>query len=568
MVQVTLGVSKIFYIFKISNYSLTKQIIIVNLVSALLGFLFLIFYNISLLNSNENIQNHTQKINSQLTEITTYLSNNAIKRILAFDDNCVRILREDQDNSNCNLKNLKNNYDQLPQLDPSYTQEYIYSIYGSSKSIIMVFNDNWIKYADTKDYYDENDLVILNINAKNDLDDQKKLGLFEIYKNYYINFYNFIKTYLDKKKFNKLKNDNITIMETIKSKKSISYIYKNKDKKFMSRSTSPILRDNKVYGVVLIISPLTVYDYENASKSFLLLNFLLFFISITLFLSILFSKSIVNPIKRLSQITMMEKDKSLKFSNDILYPDRKDEIGNLSSDIKRMSDDLKKRIKEIEEFASDVSHELKNPLAGLKSSSDLLKNNNLDVNKKIILIENMSKDINRMNILISDISNYSLTQVEISEEAFEKINIVIFLNNFIKSFSGNLLLLDIHNNHNEIYIKINQSKFSQVMYNLIDNSRTYTSQKSKILISVNKANKYLVIEIVDQGPGIPLKHKDKIFERFYTDRSKNRDSHSGLGLSISKKIIESLGGSITLIKSTHLGFNGACFEIKLPLKDL
>ena len=77
-----------------------------------------------------------------------------------------------------------------------------------------------------------------------------------------------------------------------------------------------------------------------------------------------------------------------------------------------------------------------------------------------------------------------------------------------------------------------------------------------------------IIHFVDQGPGIAMEYKDKIFDRFYTDRLKNRKSHSGLGLSISKKIIEELGGSICLIKSPHLGFKGACFEIKLPLKDL
>jgi signal transduction histidine kinase len=64
-----------------------------------------------------------------------------------------------------------------------------------------------------------------------------------------------------------------------------------------------------------------------------------------------------------------------------------------------------------------------------------------------------------------------------------------------------------------------------------------------------------------------LSYKYKIFERFYTDREENRKSHSGLGLSISKNIIESFGGKINLIKSTHLGFEGACFEIKLPLID-
>ena len=78
---------------------------------------------------------------------------------------------------------------------------------------------------------------------------------------------------------------------------------------------------------------------------------------------------------------------------------------------------------------------------------------------------------------------------------------------------------------------------------------------------------YCVFNYIDQGPGISLDYKDKIFERFYTDRKDDRKSHSGLGLSISKSVIESFGGTINLKKNTYKGFEGACFEIKLPLKE-
>jgi K+-sensing histidine kinase KdpD len=106
------------------------------------------------------------------------------------------------------------------------------------------------------------------------------------------------------------------------------------------------------------------------------------------------------------------------------------------------------------------------------------------------------------------------------------------------------------------------------MHNILDNSSTYTPLNSSILLFVKLKDEICVIHFVDQGPGVNLEYKDKIFQRFYTDRLKDKNTHSGLGLSISKKIIESLGGSICLIKSPHLEFEGACLEIKLPLKDL
>ena len=285
-------------------------------------------------------------------------------------------------------------------------------------------------------------------------------------------------------------------------------------------------------------------------------------------LSLLFSKSIVSPIRTLSKNTQLEKIKSAKNKNDILYPNRRDEIGILSSEIKNMTIDLKKRINEIEEFTSDVSHELKNPLAGLKSYIDLLKNKKLDNLKKDLLIRNMGQDIDRMNILISDIANYTLTGVEISEEVLEKVELISLLNDFKNSLSNKNFSLQINTKEKEIFLRINKNKFLQVMHNILDNSSTYTPLNSSILIFVKLKDEICVIHFVDQGPGISLEYKNKIFQRFYTDRLKDRNTHSGLGLSISRKIIESLGGSICLIKSPHSGFEGACLEIKLPLKDL
>ena len=110
-------------------------------------------------------------------------------------------------------------------------------------------------------------------------------------------------------------------------------------------------------------------------------------------------------------------------------------------------------------------------------------------------------------------------------------------------------------------------KFIQVLHNLFDNAFSYAEAQTKILIDITIRYQQCFINIVDQGPGISFEYKEKIFERFYTDRDKHRNEHTGLGLSISRSIIESFDGSINLNKSLYPGFEGACFEIKLPLKD-
>ena len=114
---------------------------------------------------------------------------------------------------------------------------------------------------------------------------------------------------------------------------------------------------------------------------------------------------------------------------------------------------------------------------------------------------------------------------------------------------------------------MNKDKFLQVILNLIDNSISITKKNTCILIKTSKIdNNNLEIKIYDQGIGINFSDKEKIFDRFYTDRENSRNQHSGLGLSISREIIKSFNGSIELTKSDNLEFRGACFMIKLPLK--
>ena len=286
-------------------------------------------------------------------------------------------------------------------------------------------------------------------------------------------------------------------------------------------------------------------------------------------LSLLFSQSIVSPIKILSKILRSERDKSNKKNNKFTYPERNDEIGILSDDIRGMSEDLKNRISEIEGFAADVSHELKNPLASLKSSNELLVENKISNEKKYLLLKNMQKDIDRMNVLITDISSYTLTQVEIDEELFYNFDVIEFLNGFLEPYFTNPKNIKINFKFEKkpSMIHANKNKLAQVFSNLIDNSLSYSPQNSEILIKQKTIDKNVIISFSDQGPGINASLKNKIFERFYTDREVNQDKHSGLGLSIAKKIIESFSGSLKLNDVKSEQYFGACFTIILPLID-
>ena len=237
-----------------------------------------------------------------------------------------------------------------------------------------------------------------------------------------------------------------------------------------------------------------------------------------------------------------------------------------------MSNDLKSQVKQLEKFTSDVAHELKNPLTAIKSSSELLLKNTISEENKLKLIKNFNKEVDRMNILISDMSNFSRTISEIEMEKFEIININQFLTNFVKNYSGNKknIKLKLNKLNKNLSVLVNENKLLQVILNLVENSVSIANRNTNILITtnINKNKNIVEIKLYDQGKGIKKQDREKIFQRFYSDRDKLREEHSGLGLSISREIIKSFNGSIESTKSDKIDFSGACFLIKLPLRTI
>ena len=211
---------------------------------------------------------------------------------------------------------------------------------------------------------------------------------------------------------------------------------------------------------------------------------------------------------------------------------------------------------------------LKNPLASLKTSNELLSENKIKSEDKKLLFENINFDLNRMNKLISDISEYTRTQAEVEKQKFNIISLNELIYDLISSFSTNKKGIKILSEllDEKIIVQTNVNKLAQVFINLLENSISFSPIKSKILIRQIKENNNVVVYVADQGIGINFNLSKKIFERFYTDRKEKSGYHTGLGLSISKNIIESFGGSLELNKNIINGYNGACFKMKLPLK--
>ena len=568
MGQDTHGVNKN-KIFSLSNYSLTYQLFFINLLASFIGFIFLIIFNYYLIQNDRNILLDYDNAFIQTDKITNFLMTSAIMRVPRFNENCQNI----KDNSDC--KKISSISE--PGLDPTSTQQFILQNFLKSNIGVKVYNDNKIIFADTNYMDFSTGVTEIDINAKM----KESINFVDKYRIFYMDFFNkhqknFIQNKFlgNSKKIWSENNEINFVSETIYNKKILSKKIHNKEKEIIQIIVAPIINNEKVFGVVIVSYPLISNNFNLGLTSFNLFNFYALFVLIMLSLSFFFSQSLVSPIKLLSRLTITEREK-IKQKNEVEYPIRGDEIGTLSKEIQNMSSDLKSQINQLEKFAADVSHELKNPLTSLQSANELIVNDKISGKDKKLLIDNMSKDIKRMNRLISDIANYTKIKAEIEIENFEYIKILDLLKDIVEQYNGNkknikieIEDIEIERDENIRSVLANRNKLSQVFYNLIDNSISILDKDKKILISLEKKDdQHIYIKIYDQGKGIPIELAEKVFDRFYTDRDVDRNNHTGLGLSIVSEIIRSFKGSVQIIKSDRTEYSGACFLIKLPLKN-
>ena len=564
-----LGVIK--RLFTLSSYNLTFQLIIINLIIVFLGLVFLSYFNFNLIQNNKFIDNRDQSIRLNLSNITKYLENTSILRvpIFQYDYRCRYLQDIEAYKESCDLADNINPIElSEPELEKFTTEQFIFQNFGDKDFNTIIYNENWIKIADSSNLFLSTDVEEIDLSETR----ENIADFSNLFEKIYIKNFNYINNYILKNKFTKNLDKNvheiILIIDTIKEKQKLVKTFEDENNDITRILTSPIIQDNNVYGVVLIKYKLLLNNNELARQSLNFFIFFLLFILVTILLSFIFLRGLITPLRQITKITVLERDKTNK--KKLIYPLRSDEIGILSNQIQLMSNELKSQINQLEKFSSDVAHELKNPLTAIKSSIELLTSKNITNENRTKVMNNFNKDIDRMNRLISDISHFSKTIAEIEIENFELTNVNKFLKENFGEKSTNKknikILLQTDNNKN--LVLLNKDKFLQVILNLIDNSISIAKNNSNILITSNKKNENCVeIKIYDQGKGIDLNEKNKIFDRFYTDRIDDRDKHSGLGLSISYEIINSFNGSIELTESDKLDFRGACFLIKLPLKS-
>ena len=293
---------------------------------------------------------------------------------------------------------------------------------------------------------------------------------------------------------------------------------------------------------------------------------------VSIFLSLFLARTIVRPLRRLARAAVRVR---LGRAREVVVPrlpTRSDEIGMLARALSDMSQALRARIDATESFAADLAHELKNPLASLRSAVEGLSH----VRKKELrdqLLEIVRDDVHRLDRLITDISEASRLDAQLSRATFEPIDLGQMIDALIaqrvaRGLPHGVKLTFERPKGVPLVVLGEGSRLERVFENLIENALSFSPEDGLITISARRDRAMLTIWVEDEGPGVPDDAREDIFRRFHSVRPEREafGQHSGLGLAIARTIVEGHQGSIA-VESRENGSNGARFVVRLPLVE-
>ena len=345
-------------------------------------------------------------------------------------------------------------------------------------------------------------------------------------------------------------------------------------------ASAPILKAGAAVGIVAVVSPAGEIDALVRGERERVLQMFLVAILVSIGLSLVLASTIANPLSDLAEAAELgrDRDSRKKRAGRIRIPDlsaRPDEIGRLSRALRGMVAALYSRIDSNEQFAADVAHEIKNPLASLQSAVGTLRIIKRE-DQRDQLLNVIEHDVRRLDRLVSDISNASRLDAELvkeDEEQFDLLDMLGNLNQYLGEDArakGIDYICDVPDT--SILVDGLEPRLAQVFVNLITNAISFCEEGDAIRVWARKRKNRVLVVVEDTGPGIPEQALSKVFKRFYSQRpDEHFGNNSGLGLAISKQIVEAHGGVIWAenIRPTEADVTsdplGARFVVGLPV---
>jgi len=464
--------------------------------------------------------------------------------------------------SSNHIKIINNTIDHIKRLNVRFEIEEIRSFLFSTRFLfqnldrVLLFDNNFNLIGDT----DTLDLDPRAFSSKLDvveqeIQDEKKE--------------NIEKKITEQKKKNKISIKNILVEYSRSKNFGIPYSYTEETyNQFLLTTIKNVTSNGKNIGYLAISENATeIRAAINERKTFIVRTALAVVIVILIF-SYILNRYFLKPIKNLVNYTKLVKEKSKQKTNIEIIKNRNDELGILSKSLEEMTNDLHKRINTAENFSTDLVHEIRNPLASLKSASEIIsETENKEQRDKLVNI--VSHDVERIERLITDYSQMLKDEVAITKEKMKKIDLKEIINSVVEDFnnlynSKRKISINLKTNGSKYYFILGiENRIEQIMANLLDNAISFSKDNQKIDVELIK-DKYgkIFLRIIDEGEGFKENDTNKIFKRFYSNRPEKFGEHSGLGLNIVKNLVDLHNG--TIAASNNKGQKGARVEIVFP----
>ena len=358
-----------------------------------------------------------------------------------------------------------------------------------------------------------------------------------------------------------------------KSSETPPYIRRTRDNRLLVTVAVPVERDKHTVGIISLTREAREVDDSLFSVRMSILALFGVALLLTVLLSWYLSLTIARPILRLAEAAAdMREGRGRSGSVPAALLKRRDEVGALASALSDSAAALWERMDATERFAADVAHEIKNPLSSIRSAIETLRRIE-DVGRQRQLLTIIAQDVVRLDRLISDVSDASRLDAELSRVTAEPVDVVAILRTLEELDEATRdedtdPKLEVIAPPNGLRVWAVEDRLVQVLRNLIGNAHSFSPARGRITVRVKDLDSMAEISVEDQGPGIPDANLEHIFDRFYSERPQGEKfgQHSGLGLSISRQIVEALQGQISAENARDPAgkTTGARFIVRLP----
>lgn len=328
----------------------------------------------------------------------------------------------------------------------------------------------------------------------------------------------------------------------------------------------PIRSDHRVIGAVLVSQ--STYGILQALYAVRLDVFKVVLASVAAaaVLSLLVSTTIARPLRRLRAEALALVDRRGRLQGGFRGVSSRDEIGDLARALEQLVARLRDHMSLVESYASEVSHEFKNPLASIRTATELLPGVD-DPEQRRRFLQIVQRDVARMERLLAGVREISRIDARLDDDEPQPVDLVALLESIVEGYRLRMrhgVAFELTKPDTPLVVRAVPDRLTQAFENLLDNALSFSPSGSTVRVALSPAAQAAIITVDDEGPGVPPEHLEKIFARFFSYRpgSPSANGHAGLGLPIAKAIIERYGGTIA---ASNRGEGGAAFAVRLPI---